>query len=174
MRAKKNLKFQRLCSYQVNKANNLKCDQTITLSNFYASKDYPDKLRRVKFYDKENEKNIVVLTNIFTLPAATIADLFKCRWKIEIFFRWIKQHLRIKAFYGTSFNAVKTQIWIAITTYVLIAIVKKRLNLNVSLYTFLQILSVNMFERVDILQLVTNTACEKIETRFSNQLNLFD
>ena len=174
VRAKKNLKFQRLYSQPVNKSNNLKCDQTIVLSNFYASKDYPDKLRRVKFYDKENEKNIVVLTNIFTLPALTIAELFKCRWKIEIFFRWIKQHLRIKAFYGTSLNAVKTQIWIAITTYVLIAIVKKRLNLNISLYTFLQILSVNMFEKVDILQLVTNTDYEKIDTCFSNQLNLFD
>ena len=174
VRAKKNLKFQRLYSHQVNKANNLKCDQTIALSNFYASQDYPDKLRRVKFYDKENEKNIVVLTNIFTLPALTIADLFKCRWKIEIFFRWIKQHLRIKAFYGTSINAVKTQIWIAITTYVLIAIVKKRLNIKVSLYTFLQILSVNMFERVDILQLVTNADHQKMVAHFSNQLNLFD
>jgi len=174
VRAKKNLKFKRLYSRPVNKSDNLKCDQTIVLANFYASKNYPDKLRRVKFYDSKNDKNLVFLTNVFTLPALTIAELFKCRWKIELFFRWIKQHLRIKAFYGTSVNAVKTQIWIAITTYVLIAIVRKRLNITIPLYTFLQILSVNMFEKVDILQLVTNTENNKNNNLFSNQLNLFD
>lgn len=174
IRAKSNLNFKRLYSRSVNKSLGLKCDQTIVLSNYYASKDYPDKLRRVKFYDSETDKNLVFLSNIFTLPALSIAELYKYRWKIELFFKWIKQNLRIKAFYGTSENAVKTQIWIAITMYVLVAIIKKQLKLDISLYTFLQILSVNMFEKVPILQLVTDYDYRNNKEHFYNQLNLFD
>ena len=174
VRAKSNLNFKRLYSRSVNKSLGLKCDQTIVLANYYASKDYPEKLRRVKFYDSEHDKNLVFLSNIFTLPALSIAELYKYRWKIELFFKWIKQNLRIKAFYGTSENAVKTQIWIAITIYVLVAIIKKQLKLDISLYTFLQILSVNMFEKVPILQLVTDFDYRNNNKHFCNQLNLFD
>jgi transposase len=174
IRAKSNLQFRRLYSRSVNKSLGLKCDQTIILSNYYVSKYYPDKLRRVKFYDSENEKNLVFLSNIFTLPAFSIAELYRYRWKIEIFFKWIKQHLRIKAFYGTSRNAVKTQIWIAITIYVLVAIIKKQLKLDISLYTFMQILSVNMFEKVPILQLVTDYDYINNRNQSHNQLNLFN
>ena len=174
VRAKRNFKFRRLYSHAIDKSTGLRCDQTVVLQNYYVSKEYPDKLRRVKLYDRKNDKNLVFLSNIFTLPALTISELFRCRWKIEIFFKWIKQNLRIKSFYGTSPNAVKTQVWIAISTYVLIAIVKKRLDIKISLYTFLQILSVNMFEKVDILQLVTNIDYKKYESEIYNQLNLFD
>jgi hypothetical protein len=174
VRAKRNFKFRRLYSHTIDKSTGLLCDQTVVLQNYNVSKEYPDKIRRVKFYDTKNDKNLVFLSNIFTLPAFTISELFKCRWRIEIFFKWIKQNLRIKSFYGTSPNAVKTQIWIAISTYVLIAIVKKRLDIKMSLYTFLQILSVNMFEKIDILQLVTNIDYEKLESVSCNQLYLFD
>jgi len=174
VRAKRNFKFRRLYSHTIDKSTGLRCDQTVVLQNYNVSKEYPDKIRRVKFHDTKNDRNLVFLSNIFTLPAFTISELFKCRWRIEIFFKWIKQNLRIKSFYGTSSNAVKTQIWIAISTYVLIAIVKKRLDIKISLYTFLQILSVNMFEKIDILQLVTNSDYEKLESVSCNQLYLFD
>jgi len=174
IRAKSNLKFRRLYSYPVDKATGLKCDQSIVLSNYYAHKDFPDKLRRIKFFDADNERNLVFLSNIFTLPALVIAKLYKQRWKIEIFFKWVKQNLKIKSFYGTSPNAVKTQIWIAISVYVLVAIIKKKLNLNISLYTFMQVLSVNIFEKVSILQLVTDNDYTKLNAGLSNQLNLFD
>lgn len=174
VRAKRNFTFRRLSSHAVDKSTGLRCDQTVVLRNRNVSKEYPDKLRRVKFYDQKNDKTLVFLSNIFTLPALTISKLFKCRWRIEIFFKWIKQNLRIKSFYGTSPNAVKTQIWISISTYVLIAIVKKRLDIKMSLYTFLQILSVNMFEKVDILQLVANIDYKKFESKSCNQLYLFD
>ena len=118
------------------------------LKGFYARRDYPDKLRRIRYYDAENNKTLVFLTNNFTLPALKIAKLYRCRWQVELFFKWIKQHLRIKAFYGTTENAVKTQIWIAISVYVLVAIVRKQLNLNHSLYTILQILSVMLLEKI--------------------------
>lgn len=173
-RAKSNFKFRRLYSHPVDKATGLKCDQTIVLSGFYPSKDYPEKMRRIKFYDAERNKNLVFLTNNFNLPTLTICELYKCRWNVEIFFKWIKQNLRIKSFYGTSPNAVKTQIWIAIAVYVLIAIVKKRLNIEVSLYTFLQILSVTVFEKVDILQLVIDTHYKEQYSYSHNQLYLFD
>ncbi len=135
---------------------------------------YPEQLRRIKYADPETGKIYVFLTNNSKLGAKVIADLYKSRWQIELFFKWIKQHLRIKAFYGTSENAVKTQIWSAISVYVLIALVKKRLNLDITLYTFLQILSVSVFEKVDILQLVTNSAGTIENTYTDNQLNLFD
>lgn len=173
-RAKSNFKFNRLYSHPVNKKMGLKCDQTIVLTGIYSSKSYPDKLRRIKFYDQETNAEFCFITNSFAVPAFTIAMLYKYRWQVELFFKWIKQHLQIKSFYGTSENAVKTQIWIAVTVYVLIAIVKKQLKLQISLYTFLQILSVNPFEKVDILQLVTENASIENEDQNYKQLNLFN
>jgi transposase len=173
-RGKSNLSFQRQYSRPVDKANGLKCDQTIKLTGPDSSFNYPEYLRRVKYTEPETGKTYVFLTNNFELAPQVIADLYKSRWQIELFFKWIKQHLRIKAFYGTSENAVKTQIWTAISVYVLIALVKKRLNLEISLYTFLQILSVSVFEQVDILKLLTNSAGMISETYICNQLNLFD
>jgi len=174
IRTKSNFSFRRIYSHPVDKATGLICDQTIVLAGFYASKDFPEKLRRIKFYDKEHNRTLAFMTNNFTLPAFTICQLFKHRWKVELFFKWIKQHLRIKAFYGTTENAVKTQIWIAISVYVLVAIVKKQLKLDISLYTFLQILSLTLFEKVNILQLVTETNYEIKQTQSTNQLALFE
>jgi len=156
--AKTNLRFRRLYSHPVDKSTGLRCDQTIVLTGFYSRKGYPEKLRRIHYFDAENQKRFVFLTNNFELPALTIAKLYKCRWQVELFFKWIKQHLRIKVFYGTSLNAVKTQVWIAISVYVLVAIVKKQLNLDLSLYTILQILSVTVFEKSPILQVLTDFA----------------
>ena len=173
-RAKSNMAFRRLYSHAVDKSVGLKCDQTIVLSNYYQSKYFSDKLRRIKYYDADVQRSFVFFSNIFTLPALTVANLYKYRWRIELFFKWIKQNLRIKAFYGTSENAVKTQIWIAVTVYVLAAIIKKRLNLDISLHTFLQILSVNMFEKAPIFQLVKDTEYKKSTAHIANQLNLFD
>jgi len=174
IRGKSNLLFRRQYSRTVDKATGLKCDQTIMLCDPKSSVNYPEQLRRIKYTEPVTGKTYVFLTNNFELAPKVIADLYKSRWQIETFFKWIKQHLRIKAFYGTSENAVKTQIWIAISVYVLIALVKKRLNLEISLYTFLQILSVSVFEKVDILQLVTNTSRTVQEVNICNQLNLFD
>jgi hypothetical protein len=172
-RAKNNFDFKRLYSRRVDKATGVLCDQIVTLQGFYARKSYPDKLRRIKYYDADKRKRLVFLTNNFLLPALTIADIYRCRWQV-VFFKWIKQHLRIKAFYGTSENAVKTQIWIAISVYVLVAIVKKRLNLNLSLYTILQILSVSLFEKTPILQALTPTDYNDTKDDFRRQLILFD
>jgi len=174
IRGKSNLVFERQYSRPVDKDAGLRCDQTIKLTGEATSEKYPDPLRRIKYVEPETGKTYVFLTNNFELEPQVIADLYKSRWQIELFFKWIKQHLRIKVFYGTSENAVKTQIWIAISVYVLIALVKKKLGLEISLYTFLQILSVSVFEQVDILQLVTNSAGMNTETYTCNQLNLFD
>ena len=144
------------------------------LGNAKSAKEYPDKMRQVKYVDPQTGKSYVYLSNNFELAPKVISDLYKSRWQIELFFKWIKQHLRIKVFYGTSENAVKTQIWTAISVYILIALVKKRMNFDITLYTFLQILSVSVFEQVDILQLVTNSAGTIPETCACNQLNLFD
>ena len=173
-RAKSNFDFKRLYSKPVDKSAGVLCDQIVALQGFYARKSYPDKLRRIKYYDVRKNKKLVFLTNNFLLPALTIADIYRCRWQVELFFKWIKQHLRIKAFYGTSENAVKTQIWIAISVYVLVAIVKKRFNLNLSLYTILQILSVTLFEKTPILQALTATDYNDHENDFRRQLILFD
>jgi hypothetical protein len=173
-RAKGNFQFRRLYSHPIDKSTSLRCDQTIVLTGFYASQDYPEKLRRVCYEDKETEQNLVFLTNCFTLPAITIAQLYKCRWQVELFFKWIKQHLRIKAFFGTTKNAVKTQIWIAISVYVLVAIIKKQLNLDLSLYTILQILSVTLFEKVSILQVLMEAGYKTEDVDSCNQLMLFD
>jgi hypothetical protein len=174
IRGKTNLSFRRQYSYAIDKSTGVQCDQSIKLAGLKSAKNYPDQMRRIKYTDRETGQHYVFLTNNFTLSAQVIAKLYKCRWQIELFFKWIKQHLRIKAFYGTSENAVKTQIWTAISVYVLIALVKKRMNLDITLYTFLQILSVSVFEKVDILQLVTNSAGMAEDTYISNQLNLFD
>jgi len=157
IRAKTNLQFRRVYSHPIDKSTGLKCDQTIALTGINSAQDYPDQLRRIRYFDQDNDLNLTFLTNNFTLPAFTITQLYKYRWKIELFFKWIKQHLRIKSFYGTSLNAVKTQIWIAISVYVLVAIIKKRLNLQHSLYTILQIFSVTVFEKMPITQALTDS-----------------
>jgi hypothetical protein len=162
-RAKSNFVFKRLYSQPVDKSTGVRADQIITVAGFYTLKDYPEKLRRIRYFDSVTKKRLIFLTNNFELPALTIAQLYKCRWQVELFFKWIKQHLRIKAFYGTTENAVKTQIWIAISIYVLVAIVKKRLKLDRSLYSILQILSVSLFEKTPILQ-VLSAADYEIET----------
>ena len=172
-RAKRNFSFQRLYSHPVEKITGLQCDQTIVLEGFYAQKDYPTQLRRIRYFDTRKDKGLIFLTNNFTLPALTIAQLFRCRWQIELFFKWIKQHLRIKAFYGTSENAVKTQIWIAISVYVLVAIVRKQLGLEMNLYTILQILSVTLFEKRPILQAFSDEIYINQYNDTDNQLKLF-
>ena len=172
-RAKRNFSFQRLYSHPIEKVTGLQCDQTVVLEGFYAQKDYPTLLRRIRYFDTSKDKRLIFLTNNFTLPALTIAQLFRCRWHIELFFKWIKQHLRIKAFYGTSENAVKTQIWIAISVYVLVAIVKKQLGLEMNLYTILQILSVTLFEKMPILQAFSDEISINQHNDTDNQLKLF-
>jgi len=171
-RAKSNFVFKRLYSQPVDKSTGVRADQIIMVTGFYTLLDYPEKLRRIRYFDVETKKRFVFLTNNFTLPAIVIAKLYKCRWQVELFFKWIKQHLRIKAFYGTSENALKTQIWIAISVYVLVAIVKKRLKLDRSLYTILQILSVTQFEKTPILQVLSSPNYETDTIDGDNQLNL--
>jgi len=173
IRAKSNLACKRLYSGKVDRSCGVLCDQTIKLTGPTSSKYYPSKLRRIKVRDLETGKTIVLLSNNFKLPAATIAQLYRCRWQIELFFKWIKQNLRIKAFYGTSENAVKTQIWIAVTVYLLVAIMKKRLQIEASLYTILQVLSVSSFERIEINQLLAKSNYKSAPDEVDNQLNLF-
>lgn len=173
-RAKSNFDFKRLYSQPADKSIGVQCDQIILLNGFYARKNYPEKLRRIRYFDADHKKTLVFITNNFTLPAVTIADLYRCRWKVELFFKWIKQHLRIKAFYGTTENAVKTQIWIAISVYVLVAIVKKRLKLEQSLYSLLQILSVTLFEKTLLSQAFSSGDAMRSDADSNNQLNLLD
>jgi IS4 transposase len=172
-RAKKNFQFKRRYSHPVDRTTGVICDQTVTLTGFYPKKNYPDVLRRIKYRDSEG-RVLVFLTNDFSLPALTVAGLYKGRWQIELFFKWIKQHLRIKAFFGTSANAVKTQIWIAVSVYLLIAITKKRLKIEQPLYTILQILSVSVFEKMPLLQAFQERECTINKADFCNQLQLFD
>jgi hypothetical protein len=172
-RAKSNLDARRLYSAASDRTAGIICDQTIALNGFYSQRDYPDPLRRIRFRDAESGKTLVFLTNRFSLPAATVCALYKARWQVELFFKWIKQHLRIKQFYGTSENAVKSQIWIAVAVYVLVAIAKKRLNLDASLYTLRQILSVTLFEKMPIHQTLTINPNRSQNPVQSNQLNLF-
>jgi len=174
IRAKTNLQFRRVYSHPIDKSTGLKCDQTIALTGINSVQDYPDKLRRIRYFDQDNDLNLTFLTNNFSLPALTITQLYKYRWKIELFFKWIKQHLRIKSFYGTSLNAVKAQIWIAISVYVLVAIIKKRLNLQHSLYTILQIFSVTVFEKIPITQALTDSDITIPLDDLYNQLLLFE
>ena len=173
-RSKTNTGLRRIYSHKVDKSTGVRYDQTVVPTGFYAKKDYPEKLRRIKYFDAEKGRSFVFLTNQFLLPALTIAELYRYRWRVEIFFKWIKQHLRIKSFYGTSENAVKTQIWIAISTYVLVAIMKKRLKIDLSLYTILQILSISLFEKIPILQALTADDYMNTITIGHKQLNLFD
>lgn len=174
IRAKRNLQFRRLYSAPVDKTTGLRCDQTVVLTGHYASQRYPDKLRRIKYYDAATGKTFVFLTNNFALPALTVAELYRQRWQVELFFKWIKQHLRIKAFFGTSEQAVKSQIWIAVSVYVLVAIIKKQLDIDANLYTILQILSLTMFEKIPLHQLLSNSEYRIEESDCPNQLNLFD
>lgn len=172
IRAKSNLKIQRRYSHPVDRSTGLICDQTMFLTGFYASQDYDGPLRRIRFNDPASGQTLVFLTNNFTLPALTITELYRCRWQVELFFKWIKQHLRIKTFFGVSENAVKTQIWIAVSVYVLVAIVKKRLDLPASLYEILQILSLTLFERIPLNQLLTKTEPDSTTCISPNQLDL--
>ena len=174
VRAKRNLAYQWRSSRPVDKSTGLRCDQTIILTGPKTSRDYPDSLRRIGFADPETGKRFVFLTNNFILPALTIAQLYKCRWQVELFFKWIKQHLRIKAFFGTSENAVKTQIWIAIIVYVLVAIVKKRLKLDRSLMEIMQILSISLFEITQINQALAGDCMKNENDESCKQLTLFD
>ena len=173
-RAKSNMKCRRLYSHPVDRSTGLIYDQSVLLTVPKSAMDYPDKLRRVKYYDAETKKTLVFITNNFTLPPLTISMLYRCRWQVELFFKWIKQNLRIKTFYGTSENAVKTQIWIAVSVYVLVAIMKKQLNIQASLYTILQVLSVSAFERTLLFQLLTQPDYKTEPIENDNQLVLFN
>jgi hypothetical protein len=172
-RGKSNLKVQRRYSHPVDRTTGLICDQSVVLTGFYSHQGFEAPLRRIRFKDPETAKTLIFLTNNFVLPAFTITELYRCRWQVELFFKWIKQHLRIKAFFGTSENAVRSQIWIAVSAYVLVAIVKKRLHLSASLYEILQILSLTMFEKIPLDQLLAQTMSDKIQPVFDNQLILF-
>jgi hypothetical protein len=173
-RAKTNIDYTRRAYRRVDKTTGLRSDQTIVLRGYYTSKNYPDALRRITFKDQDTKKRFTFLTNNFELDALIIARLYKCRWQIELFFKWIKQHLRIKSFFGNTLNAVKTQIWIAISVYVLVAIIKKKLKIERSLYEMLQILSISLFEQMPIEQALTNTNLQNQNEAFCNQLLLFD
>ena len=173
-RGKSNLKVQRRYSHPVDRGTGLICDQTVFLTGFYSHQGFEAPLRRIRFKDPETAKTLIFLTNNFALPAFTITELYRCRWQVELFFKWIKQHLRIKAFFGTSENAVKSQIWIAVSVYVLVAIVKKRLKLSASLYEILQILSLTMFERMPVDQLLAQVVTNDIERISDKQLILFE
>jgi len=173
-RAKKNFKCSRRYSHEVQKSTGVQCDQTVLLTTHYPAKNYPEPLRRIRFYDAEKRKRLVFLTNNFELPAETIADLYKSRWHIELFFKWIKQHLRIKSFFGTSENAVKVQIWTAVSTYLLVAIMKKELRLEQSLYSILQVLSLSLFEKMPILEAFSQKYVPVQTAQTWKQLSLFD
>jgi hypothetical protein len=173
-RAKSNTAVRRVYSAPIDKTTGLRCDQTVMLTGHVSKKQYPEKLRRIKYYDSETDHTLVFLTNNFVLNAVTVADLYRCRWQVELFFKWIKQHLRIKSFFGTSENAVKTQIWIAVSVYVLVAILKKRLKLEMSLYTILQIFSISLFEKKMLIQALNPCDYKKEITSPYNQLNLFE
>jgi len=174
IRPKSNTLFKRVYSRPVDKTTGLRCDQTVRLAGVKTPDDYPQYLRYVVLYHDKTHKRLGFFTNNFELPALTIAQLYKCRWQVELFFKWIKQHLRIKAFFGTTPNAVKTQIWIAISAYVLVAIVKKRLGAEASLYTILQILSLTLFEKTNLDQLLSDAPLQNLEPSSCNQLNLFN
>ena len=174
IRAKSNLRFRRRYSHEADRSTGVLCDQTIVLTGTKTAAGYPQPLRRVRYRDPATGKTLVFLTNHVASDALTVADLYRYRWQVELFFKWIKQHLRIKSFFGTSANAVKTQIWIAVSVYVLVAIVKKRLHIEASLYTILQILSVTLFEKTPILQALSQPGYETQESADCNQLNLFD
>ena len=171
--AKDNLRYQRLYSSPKDREGGIRADQVITVVTQKSKKGFPQKLRRVSYVDKERNKKLVFLTNHFDVAAKTVADIYQYRWQVELFFKWIKQHLQIQAFYGTSINAVKSQIWVALCIYLLVAITRKRLGISCSLYTFLQIIEVNLFEKKPISSLVAEALKRKTDTCDDNQLNLF-
>ena len=173
-RSKTNTGLRRLYSHKIDKSTGVRCDQTVVLTGYYSKKDYPEKLRRIKYFDADKGRSFDFLTNQFTLPPEVIAALYRYRWRVEIFFKWIKQHLRIKKFFGTSENAVKTQIWIAVSIYVLVAIMKKRMKIDLTLYTILQILSITLFEKMPILQALTDDGYKNKITSGHIQLKLFE
>jgi IS4 transposase len=173
IRARKDFRFRCVASQAVDKSTGLRCDQTIRLVSFYPLHGYPENLRRIRYCDRETDRQLIFLTNNFSLPALIIPQLYKCRWQVELFFKWIKQHLRIKAFYGLSENAVKTQIWTAIAVYVLVAIVRKRLGLDLELHAMLQILSVALFEKIPLIQVLTQTAAQPEVPDVAKQLQMF-
>jgi hypothetical protein len=173
-RGKSNLKARRRYSHPIDRTTGLICDQTVLLTGFYSRKGFEAPLRRIRFKDPETNKTLIFLTNNFALPALTITELYRCRWQVELFFKWIKQHLRIKAFFGTSENAVKSQLWIAVSVYVLVAIIKKRLKLAASLHEILQILSLTMFERIPLDQLLAQIVTDDIDHTSAKQLFLFE
>jgi hypothetical protein len=174
IRAKSNTQYKRRYSHPVDKSKGVQCDQSIILTGVNSATDYPQPLRRIKYHDAETNKTFNFLTNNFAIPAQTVADLYHYRWQVELFFKWIKQHLRIKSFFGTSENAVKSQIWIAISVYVLVAIIKKRLDIPADLYTILQILSLTLFEKTSLKQMLASEEYKTDECSHYNQLNLFD
>ena len=174
VRGRANFQFRRLYSRPIDKTTGLRCDQIVVPTGVRSVQSYPEKLRRIAYRDPETGKAFTFLSNNFTLPPLTIARLYKCRWQVELFFKWIKQHLRIKRFFGTSENAVKTQVWIAISVYVLVAIIKKRLDIDASLYTILQVLSVTVFEKTPLLQMLSEPERTEKSHPQHNQLNLFD
>ena len=174
IRAKSNTQYRRRYSHPVGETVGVKCDQTIILTGVNTTNSYPQPLRRIKYHDAKTGKTFNFLTNNFAIPAQTVADLYRNRWQVELFFKWIKQHLRIKSFFGTSENAVKSQIWIAISVYVLVAIIKKRLNLNIDLYTILQVLSLTLFEKTSLEQILTINGYTEESPEAHNQLNLFN
>lgn len=173
VRAKRSLAYNRLYSLATDPGSGVRSDQIINLRSFYALKDYPDKLRRVRFYDATHQRALVFLTNHFGLPALTVAQLYQQRWQVELFFRWLKQHLRVKVFYGTSANAVRTQLWVAVCVYALMALLKKRLNSDATLYEILQILSVSVFEKTPVQQLFQGFSSQNQTNESHNQLQLF-
>ena len=173
IRARKDFRFRCVASQAVDKTTGLRCDQTIRLVSFYPLHGYPENLRRIRYCDRETDRHLIFLTNNFSLPTLTIPQLYKCRWRVELFFNWIKQHLRIKAFYGVSENAVKTQIWTAIAVYVLVASVRKRLGLDLELYAMLPILSVSWLEKVPLCQILTQNAAHPEPPDIRNQLQRF-
>jgi len=173
IRARKDFRFRCVASQAVDKSTGLRCDQIIRLVSFYPLRGYPENLRRIRYHDGETDRQLIFLTNNFSLPTLTIAQLYKCRWQVELFFKWIKQHLRIKAFYGLSENAVKTQIWTAIAVYVLVAIVRKRLGLHLELHVMLQILSLALFEKIPLIQVLTQTALKPEAPDVAKQLQMF-
>jgi len=174
IRAKSNTQYKRQYSHAIDHSHGLRCDQTIVLTGATTQDAYPQPLRRVKYHDSKTDKTFNFLTNNFAIPAQTVADLYRSRWQVELFFKWIKQHLRIKSFFGTAENAVKSQLWIAISVYVLIAIIKKRLALKADLYTMLQMLSLTLFEKIPLNQLLMNMNYNDEDRSTRNQLNLFD
>jgi len=173
IRARKDFRFRCVASQTVDKSTGLRCDQTVRLVCFYPLQGYPENMRRIRYCDPETGRQLIFLTNNFSLPTLLIPQLYKCRWQVELFFKWIKQHLRIKAFYGLSENAVKAQIWTAITVYVLVAIVRKRLGLDLELHAMLQILSVSLFEKTPLIQVFTQTALKPEAPEVANQLQMF-